>query len=60
MYIVYKCQSAVDYFSTIPPWAIQIEFFYRNALTCTYFNFGCVFYEQINPQSVFMVICFFS
>jgi len=28
-------------------------------LTCTNFNFGCVFYEQITPQSVSMLIVFY-
>jgi len=31
----------------------------RNALTCTNFNFGCVIYEQITPQLVSMLSCFF-
>ena len=32
----------------------------RNALTCTNFNFGCCFFnEQITPQSVFVLFCFF-
>ena len=59
----------LNYFSNIALWDIHIEcsiapkkivviihtIHVRNALTCTNFNLVVLFYEQITPQSVFML-----